>query len=206
MVYDPIFYSPSKQFAAYPLASSDSTSLEYRTVRLYQELTRFHLNDKTDDALADLEMNRLAYIQRKSTHPRKDSLYREALTKLADNTASRELKAEVFYHLARFIYSLDKGRETNYLQEALAICKKVEKDFDKTESSKYCKSLDSKIHESSVSLQAAYQVLPNKPFLVKATFKNVDTLYFRLYKVNSKLFSNERSDKQHRHTSKVDLL
>ncbi len=194
VIYDPIFYSPSKQFVAYPLVASDSTSLVYRTVLLYQELTRFHLNDKTDDALADLELNRLAYIHSKSTNPYKVSLYRAALTTLANNTASREIKAEAYYHLARFIYSLDNGGATNYLSESFAICEKVAKDYDKTEGSNYCKSVKEKIQEPSISLEATYQVQPNKPFVVKAKFKNVDTLYFRLYKVNSKLFSNRDRD------------
>lgn len=190
VIYDPIFYSPSKEFATYQLTTNDSTSLEYRIVWLYQELTRYHLNDKSDNALADLELNRLKYIHSKSTHPYKDSLYRAALTKLADNTESRAMKAEVLYHLALFIYSLDNGGSTNYLQESLALCKKAEKDFGKTEGSGYFKSLELKIHEPSISLEATYQVHPNKPFLVKAKFKNVDTLYFRLYKVNAKYYSD----------------
>jgi uncharacterized protein YfaS (alpha-2-macroglobulin family) len=194
IIHDPVFYANSRQFASYSLVSPDSISLRYKTISLYQELTRYHLKINNHDALVDLELNRLKYVHSQSTHPLKHSLYRKALTDLSDKAINTEMKAEVMYRLAEFIYSLDRKGAVNYLLQSLAICEKVIKDYPNSEGSNYCKALSKKNHEPNIALQATYNVEPKNPFLVKITFANIDTAYFRLYKVNSKQFNSKSNN------------
>jgi len=182
---NPAYFKLANGFANYTITTSDSTSLKFKSINLYQQLTQLHLNDKPNDALIDLELNRLEYVHSNSACPKASSLYEGALIQLAKIAQNREPKAEVYYRLARFRYDNDSENLKGQLLQVLALCDSVIENFSKTEGCRHCQNLKEVIMADELSIDAEAQVIPNKPFLVKLNYKNLNRVYFRLYKVNS---------------------
>jgi len=183
MVNNPDYFSSSSNFSSYNIPTIDTTSLTYRALQLYQLLTNYHLQDSTENALFDLELNRLSFIHTKSTHALKDSLYREALQRLTETNNNKNLKLEAFYHLARFLYTLESGGSTNFYLEALKICNKAKKELPNL-NHEYLNGIVQKINEPVLSIKSEQLIGSGKPSLTKLNYKNIGTAYFKVYKVN----------------------
>ncbi len=204
MITNPVYFNLGEDFSSYIISSADTMSLNLRATKLYQELVQFHLDDTDDQALIDLELNRLKFIHAKSTHPRKDTLYREALVKLSDVTKNKEIKLEVLYRLANFIYSLESGGKTNYYSQTLDLCNLVLDKFPSNNWDRYFNSIIDKVNEPRLTLQSERVVQPDKPSLVKLAYKNIDTAYFKLYRVNMDWVSQTGEDNFNR--SNIDTF
>ncbi|TLX76620.1 hypothetical protein E9993_06945 [Labilibacter sediminis] len=183
-IADSNLFSLGKKFAVYQIHSNDSLSLKYNSVLLYQQLTRYHFKDSTELALADLELNRLAYIHQNSTHALKDTLYKEALVKLSEQSVHTDSKLETRYQLACFLYGLEKGGETNYYKQAAQICKQALNKFPDHKYAVLFKGLLATIKEPKLSLQSEYLLTANKSNLVNIGYKNLDTIYFKVFKAS----------------------
>ncbi len=182
-VNDAVYFSSSRNFGTYQIPTNDTTSLAYKAVKTYQLLSQYHLNDSTESALFDLDLNRLEFIHSKSTNALKDTLYKEALQELAKTTQDKELKIEASYRLARFVYTLESGKATNYYLEAMEICNSTIKEFPNQYHS-HLINLKEKINEPELSLESERLIGSGRPSLVKLNYKNVDTAYFRVHKIN----------------------
>lgn len=60
-------FAPAKEFAQAVFSTTDSSSLQYIALLIYQKLIRFHLNDAQPDALIDVDLERLEYARQKAT-------------------------------------------------------------------------------------------------------------------------------------------
>ncbi|MFM2146070.1 MAG: hypothetical protein RL732_906, partial [Bacteroidota bacterium] len=56
------FFAPLKIFATLSIATTDSSSPEWNSLRLYQRLLAFHATDKKPDAKLDVDLLRLRYV------------------------------------------------------------------------------------------------------------------------------------------------
>ncbi|HPS12916.1 MAG TPA: alpha-2-macroglobulin family protein, partial [Prolixibacteraceae bacterium] len=197
---NPAFFQPASGFANIPITTNDSTSLKFKAISLYQQLTQLHLNDKPNDVLVDLELNRLEYVHNNNTIHDANSLYESALFQLSNIALNKELKAEVLYRLAYFRYDDDSQNLKGQLHPILALCDSVIENFPKTEGCRHCKKLKEVIMADKLAIDAEAQIIPHKPFLVKLTYKNLNRVFFRLYQVNSTSaffqdnFNNQRLD------------
>ena len=63
------FFAPLKIFSRTTIATTDSASPEWNSLRLYQRLLAFHAADKTPDAKLDVDLLRLRYVHAQSTLP-----------------------------------------------------------------------------------------------------------------------------------------
>ncbi|GAB3429921.1 alpha-2-macroglobulin family protein [Niabella aquatica] len=57
--------SPADAFVNASFKTNDSLSLQHKALLIYQDLIRFHLNDKKPDALIDVDIERLQYVYSK---------------------------------------------------------------------------------------------------------------------------------------------
>ncbi len=183
-ISDKVYFGSPKEFIEYKVETTDSLSVKYKAVKLFQDLVRFHMNGQQENALIDIELLRLKYMHTESTHQSKDTLYQQSLSRLSKFASQPETKAEVGYHLASFLYSLDDDGPVNYLNQAIIVCNDVIENYPGTRGNEYCENLRKKISEHQLELKAERQVTPLKPFLVNLKYKNFNTVYFYLFKVD----------------------
>lgn len=78
-VDNPDFLSDAKQFSILNIQSKDSTALQLQALNIYKSLIRFHLNDTSPFALADVNIERLKFVKQHATFSDKDALLLTAL-------------------------------------------------------------------------------------------------------------------------------
>jgi len=186
-----MFFSDSKSFVNLKFSSKDSLSFKYYTIKLLQDLTYFHLNDKTPDALIDVELKRLDYVHKESIMPYKDSLYLQALLQLEKKYSDIAISTEISYRIARQYES--KGGKYNplisqqykwELKTALTYCETAIQKFPQSEGATKCKIIKEAITSPSLSASADRVNLPGKPMLSLISFKNINKLYFKVAKLD----------------------
>ncbi len=190
-IKDVNYFADKKQFVALNIKAKDNLSLEFYTIKLFQDVISFHLNDNDPDALIDADLARLEFIKNKSVVTNKTELYIQALKKLKEQYASYEKSAEIDYLLAKtYAESANKYNplisETNKWDNKIAIqhCEKAIKSFPKSYFGVLCKSVLSDIKLPTLSIEIDNVILPNQRALALLSYKNISHLYFRLIKID----------------------
>ncbi|MBK8614119.1 MAG: hypothetical protein IPN85_11710 [Flavobacteriales bacterium] len=186
---DPRAFALFDGFAYGDFTHRDSTSWEFQALRLYQQLTRHHLSDGQPDALVDLELGRLRYMQQHSTHPRKDTLHMEALEKLRTRLPKDSCWAEVTTALAQ--WHADKA--TNYQRlasdawkterrTAVELCDEAITKYPKSYGAKNAIALKAQLEQPALQVTSEEAVLPNAAFKVAVDHTNVKQVWLRVVK------------------------
>ncbi len=99
----PDYFSAPETFTRLTIQSRDSLSGRYQALLLYQQVLAFHLNDAAPDALVDTDVQRLEFVHRHSTLPKRDSLYRKALNDQITRYKNQPTEAVYAFQLAQFL-------------------------------------------------------------------------------------------------------
>ncbi len=195
------YFLTSVEFSGLIISSPDPFSFDFQAMKLYQEITRFHIPDKDPTALADAELERLSFVHEKSILASKDSLYLDALYKLESRFKNDPSSAEVAFAIA---FQLNGGVEgiIPYFNEesdrklpvtenhkwdkrkAIEVCEAAISRFPDSYGSRNCRSLIESIKLPSLFTETGYVTIPAKPALALVTYKNVSKAYFRLLKID----------------------
>lgn len=180
------YFLPYKKFIKLPLLTPDSTSLKFQALLLLQELTAFHAGDACPDALIAVDLERLAFVRERSVLPEKDSLYMYALENLAKQFRKSPESASVTYALAELkqgwaaTYKPHQDERYRWLsREVLALCKSAVATFPESYGAAQCQALGERITEKSLGFTAEEVALPNVPFTVLLSYKNISHVYWR---------------------------
>lgn len=191
-------FDPAADFINRKFPTADSSSLHHKTLLLYQQLIRFHLNDQKQDALIDVDLRRIEFVNRFSTHENKDEQYRLALNHLIKQYNNQPVVSQAVYLLAKdyadFAATYDfKQHKTEddlnprwYYKKALELCNTVINQKEKTEGKINCSNLIREIKSKELSLRTEKVNLPNQPFRSLITYRNTPVLYFRIIPVTKK--------------------
>ncbi|MEL6823027.1 MAG: hypothetical protein AAFP70_14795, partial [Calditrichota bacterium] len=76
--------SDASTFAKEKISSPEENALHFYALTLLQELTRFHLNDSSPEALVDVDLKRLKFVKTNGIMPNRDADYVKALEKLEE--------------------------------------------------------------------------------------------------------------------------
>ncbi len=167
--------------------TKDTASLYFKAVKLYQELIGFHLTDTDPEALIDLDIDRLSFMNRHSVLTNKTELYKAQLENIATKYASNPASAQAHYLVAQQLQQELQQNENNEKlklnhKKAKDICEAVIKKFPNSEGGLNCANLLKTITTKSLHFQVEQVNLPNQPFRMLIDYKNVDKVYFRLIK------------------------
>ncbi len=193
---DPAFFDQAEKFSMMQVTSADSLSVRLISLRLFQALAAFHLQDKNPAALIDLELERFYYLKNNAIVAGRDSLYRIALEKLEARYSSSPSSTAVLCALASFLN--DQGQRYNPLvsaknrfeiKQAYELCRKAVKSFPASKGARNCRNLMAVIEQPSVELTKEYAAPVEKPSLLLVRFKNIQTLFFRLFKADPEAFN-----------------
>jgi hypothetical protein len=192
-ISQPTAFAPAAQFASIRFETRDSLSLKHKALQLFQRLIAFHLKDNNPDALIDVDLDRLQFVQVHSTLEDKDERYKKALENLIRQFPTRSDQAT--YLLARWYiegsYSYDPLKDTSRRYDLVTARKLLESVV--RDSSHKTEGWVNSFNHLQILLHSAYSFqlekvnLPNEPFRVLVTYKNVPQLFFRVLRLDKAL-------------------
>lgn len=169
----PIFDSTEK-FLAWKVEGDESAA---KAIRLFQQLLKFHQNDKDKSAFIDADIARLGYGKNIAIGDEKNARFKKAIRAVAELWDKQELAAVAWYHYAA------ANRDEANLIEAHAIAERTAKDFPKSNGAVLCRTLIEQIENKSASIVT--ERIWNAPFpQIQVRYKNVEAVYFRAVKMD----------------------
>jgi len=185
-------FAAAADFIKTKFSTRDTASLQHKALLVYQKLLAFHLNDSKPDALLDADIQRLEFVQENSTHPDKDSLYRQALNKIANWYGNLPAAAQAWYLLAKEFN--DDGNKYEPLGDtthrfarlkAREICERVISQKDSSEGKINCINLLNEINRKELKFTLEKVNVPGQPFRSLVEYRNLDRIFLRIIKADS---------------------
>ena len=172
--------------------TKDKTSLEYRALEIYQELLSFHAKDKTLDAFAPVDIDRLKFVHTNTVVQDKDLKYLHTLQNNAESYKKDKVSALYNYEVASLYQQLGAsysptGETKNQwkLKEALELCEKTIASFPKSYGANQCRALKATILSKKIALTTEEYIPTNKPSKVLVRYKNQENLAFSAIKIKA---------------------
>ncbi|MGA2506600.1 MAG: alpha-2-macroglobulin family protein [Chitinispirillaceae bacterium] len=185
----------SGDFAALPLATKDSLSLEFRALKILQDLVAFHNTPGDYEALVDADLKRLAFVREHATFETKDSLYLATLEWLQKKCGANPAAAEVMHAIADAYAEKGRGYKSHgderyrwFLKKALDVCASAMEKYPGSYGAGLCASLKGELMQKEVSLETEEVVVPGKPSLALIKWKNIGRLWLRAVPIDFKEF------------------
>lgn len=187
---NPEFLSDGETFANTTLESKDSTSLQLHALKIYQDLICFHLNDKEPFALADVNIERLKFVNDYGTFSDKESLLLQALKSEAYKLKNHQVSGLYDFEIASIYFQQSKqyqpktSEDTRWkAKEAMAICNAVIEKFPKSKAAEKCAILKQQIEQQSLDI-ISENILPIQQYgRLLISYKNLDALEFKIFKL-----------------------
>lgn len=198
---DPAIFSDAGTFVRHQFITSDTASLHYKALLLFQRLINFHLADAKPDALLDVDIERLNFVSQYAIVDNKDALYLAALARITDRWSNVPAAAEAWYLQAQYHY--DRGsrfsppRDTAGQYEfvtAKAVCDKVLLQKDSSEGRSHCAALLRNIVQKSMDLNIENVNLPGQPFRALVSWRNFPRLYGRILRMGKDALTAEQDN------------
>lgn len=184
----PKYFGSAEEFIALTQKFQKQDSLVAQALKIFADVTLWHIKDKNSDALIDVELKRLKYVSDNILADNKQELYFKALKKLEKKYSKSQMAGMIRYNIAKWykdnanVYQTlftEKNEKKWYLKKAVKICQAVEKEFTSSEAGDRCKDLIFELKTKTVSFQVEEVNTPQKPFRALVTFRNVKELFFR---------------------------
>ncbi len=217
------FIADSEQFINIKIASKDSTSLQLNALKIYQNLLKFHRKNKASKAFVDVDIERLRFVFQHATFDNIESLFLKTLKTKAETLKSSPQSAlynfEIAYRYVQQGYgysstAYDEGEvdETHRwkLKEAIELCNSVIADYPESTGAKKCEGLKQEILYSRLTLESLEFISVNSPSRVLITYKNLNALDFKIYKISKKQLeqynSSYRADEKIKFFKKLNAV
>lgn len=176
-----LFY-PAKDFVKQDFGNNYNISYKFKVIKLFQELTSYHLDDNNKDLIINIDLKRLEYAYINSEFIEKRELFANALLNLEKIYSQSPASILISSRLASYYC---ESNEENSKSLAHSICDNVIVKFPDNPLNIYCKNLIKDIEEKELQISINNITnLPGKPFLGYAEYKNISSLNFKIYKTN----------------------
>lgn len=205
-------------FSKLNIASKDSTNLQLNALKIYQNLIRFHQNDKSSNAFVAVNIERLNFVKQHATFGNVDDAFIKTLQIEDKDTNGKSSSALYNYELANLLSQ--KGSTYNakkpetvasrwQFKDALQICESVINKYPKSSGAKKCKTLKARIIKPDLGLITEKHIPLNSESLILVNYKNLDALTFNIYKVSfnqlKKYNSTYRTDDREKFIKKLNV-
>jgi uncharacterized protein YfaS (alpha-2-macroglobulin family) len=194
-------FAPVEIFNNLKFVTTDTASGKFIALKLMQDVIKFHQGDKDNAALIDVDLKRLAFMHSHSTLDDKDNAYLKALEALQIRHKNNPAFVEISYKIAQLYKAKgDKYKpnpekiDKNAYRKAIELCKTAIQQYPKAYGVKACRALMDNITEASLEGRVEQVNVPQKTLLTHLTFRNVDTVHFKIIKVNKKLQTQFEND------------
>jgi uncharacterized protein YfaS (alpha-2-macroglobulin family) len=190
---DDAAFADAKTFAKHHFTTSDSLSLQFKAIQLFQRLLLFHINDAKPDAFLDVDIERITFMNRYAVMENKAALYEQVLQQIINQYGLIPAATRAWYLLAAV--HTDRAKQYNPLTsdsnqyeylKAKEICEKVIAQPENSEGKVSCENLLQQILHQEVSVQTEKVNVPDQPFRAYVAWRNCSQLSFRVVKMNQK--------------------
>ena len=185
-----VAFGSAKAFAETEIIVKDTSSFKYKNLLLLQQLTKTHLKDKEPEALIDLELKRLRFVQNNAVNLPKDSLYLQALDLLFETYKERPMAAEILHAKATHFYAQganyqigDTSPNREAYKKAMSICEQAITSYPNSVGAQYCEVIKVNLLHKKLSLEIENTETSNTARLAKLSFQNIDKVYFKVVKL-----------------------
>lgn len=200
---DPRLLGNYTNFLTIPVSITKPYDANALLVNTWKALLQFHT--KTNPAaLQDADQLRLQTMLDKHQHADKDEFMIQTLKQYIDASQGKSEQANWQALLARQYLNQvssinDPAKKGVIHQQAHDVAQAGANLYPQTNGGKACKMILQEIKEKSFSLQLEQVELPNAPFRLFTTYRNIDQIHFRLIPWNNQhqqAISNKASDEQ----------
>ncbi|MBN2693421.1 hypothetical protein JXR93_02060 [bacterium] len=181
------FFLPVEQFVNIDLTTKTEYSFQNATILIFQKTLQQQIKKENIAGLIDLDVKRLKFLYDKSTLPNKAELYEERLKSLLEKYPSNENSGEIAFHLAELYKLQGEGNPTGpyrwHLKKSLELCEKYS-------SSNRCAYLIEQLKLPYIYATTERFIPSNSSSLGELKYRNLDTVYYKIVKYDSKEFSS----------------
>ena len=184
------FLADAQVFSKQKIETKDTLATKYYALRLLQELTELHLNDKEPIALIVIDLERLGFVYDYATFPNKTTLFIKAAEELEKKYISSPSSTHVTFEIASKYFALGnqynpaKGEANKWdKKKAFELCETAKKRFPDSDGAIECENLQNQILSKTVSAQLEEVNLPDKPFRALVKYTNFTNLNWRALKI-----------------------
>ncbi len=184
-----LYHSEPETFTAATILNLDESSFSYRTVLLFQKLLEFRMGEikknptsKNKSALIDADLKRHTIVHTLSIEPQKKSYFLQALERLRGSAESNPSSAEISYTIAKEYAGEASRYDSKHgnlyatsAKKAIELCSAAILEHPKSFGGKNCNALITSLQEKSIQLQMIKTNLPDSPFPVLLSYKNIST-------------------------------
>ncbi|MDY8134449.1 alpha-2-macroglobulin family protein [Aquimarina sp. 2201CG5-10] len=188
---DPKYLKEHAVFSTLKMETKDSLSLQFHALKLFQNLIQFHTKSKTPDALTEVNIERIKFVNYNATFPNKQAVQIGTLLIEKEKVKNLEVSTLYDYEIASVFnvqagsYEAGKNEINRWkLKDALELCEAAIKKFPKSRGANKCTIIRDQILHSEVALQTEKYVPIQTPGRLLITYKNQNKLYFRALKIN----------------------
>lgn len=187
----PAAFAPAADFVNLSFQTADSTSYKLRTLHLFQQLIRYHLNDEDPSNLLDIDFKRLDFVHTNGVMQGKDSLYEAALLAIEKQFQNNPAVSEAMFKRAELYKTKGDSYRPNPdnigkwdFKTANDICDSAIKLYPGSFGATNCAGLQAELHFKTLSLQTEKINIPDKPILGLINFRNVDSAFLKVIPIN----------------------
>jgi uncharacterized protein YfaS (alpha-2-macroglobulin family) len=188
---DEKIFAPVNEFVAAKFTTPDTASMYYNAILLFQDILKFHIDDKNQDALLDANLIRLDFANEHAVITAKEKLYENALTAIEKNYSNNPMSTQATYLKAMLYYT--KGQKYDpttqpdvqfEIKKAVSFFEEAISRFPKSTGALNSQNLIEAIKRPTISLTTEKVNVPDQPFRTLVKYKNTKTLYVRIIKTN----------------------
>lgn len=191
---DERFFAPAHQFIGFQWQHTDTTSLRYKVIALYQEILTSELNQNNLWAEASYDQLRLDYVNSQSTLSNKDELYKKALRQAAEKYSKIDISAEILAKLANVTQNNTDDTLANV--EAIKICEEAIKKYPNSTGAAMCKNIINNIKQPNLTLYGE-QVYPSKQSMLFALdYNNVPKVEANIVKIDAGMIKAQQRNQE----------
>ena len=179
---EPGLFGPAAEFAALRLLapSADSLNGQLHALRLLQRLTasRQQLAPQNRAALADVDLSRVDYLHGLTTDTNLAAQYEPALVRLAETYQELPISTGFMVRRAEAVHAAGDN------VAAVRLAREAEARFPKSHGAMRARQLRAQIEKPELTFSAAEVVVPNQPWRLDVTARNVTSLHAWAYRVS----------------------
>ena len=154
----------------------------------------FHENDSKPDALIDADIERISFVYQYGVMDNKDTLYIEALQNISEKYNNNPASAQAAFLVAQMIYNTafqssknDAAISPYTVKQAKQMLDEIAKKFPESEGGINSRNLINQILHPEIKLTTEKVNVPGLPFRTFITYKNFNTIYFRILPLTPEL-------------------
>ena len=178
-------FAPANEFMQWQPKTTDDDSRTLRAIHLLQDVMKFHADDKDRTPFLDADLFRLQFVANTTPGVATEPTYIKALERFIKVHAKHELSAVAQARLA------SEHQQAGRLVKAHKIAEAGVAAYPDTMGGNMCHNIIQQIKSKEVRTRTERVWSSTQPTF-EVTYRNLDTVYFRLYKLDWDAESNRK--------------